>query len=122
VSIKNNAEAVFAHGQATPRSVNFKDFEVTGEMVLYFENTTDRDSFYNQTKQAASLQLTGQGIGGGFSEFLKVNFYQLSMATFDLETGLSNFYAEKVQFTAEYDNVNAKTIDMVLQNTKTLYI
>jgi len=122
VTISNNAEVVHAHGSSNPRSVNNKGFSVGADFQLYFENTTDRDAYYNQSKQAASLQFIGNGIGGGFFKFVKCNFYQTSVETFELETGLDSFYAEKVKLSAEWDNVNSKTFDMEIQNNKTLYI
>lgn len=122
LNIKNNVEAVPAHGQGTPRSINSKGFDVTATFQLYFENTTDRNTYYNQSKQAASLQFIGNNIGGGFTEFVKVNFYQVSISTFELETGLDNYYAEKVTLSGEYDNANSKSVDMEIQNTKSLYI
>jgi hypothetical protein len=121
-NIKNNTEVVHAHGAATPRSINNKDFDPSAEFTLYFENTTDRDAYYNQSKQAASLQFIGNQIGGGLSEFVKINLYQVSMETLTLETGLDSFYAEKVKLDAEYDTVNSKTMDIQIQNTKALYI
>lgn len=122
LNIKNNAEAVFAHSQASPRSINVKQFEASAEMTLYFENTTDRDAYYAQSKQAASFELIGNGIGGGFNESVVVNFYQTSIQSFDLETGLDNFYAEKVKLVCEYEPVTGRTIDAVVTNTKSLYI
>lgn len=122
LQIKNNIEVVPAHGQGTPRSINAKNFEVTADFQLYFENTTDRDAYYNQTKQAASLQFIGNGIGGGFTEHVFVNFYQVSTNSFELETGLDNFYAEKVKLQGEYDNANSKSVDIEIQNNKSLYI
>lgn len=122
LTINNNVEVVHAHGSANPRSINAKEFDPALEFTLYFENTTDRDAYYNQSKQAGSLQFIGNGIGGGYFEFVKFNFYQLSFESFELETGLSNYYAEKVKADLEYDNANSKTMDIQIQNTKTLYI
>lgn len=122
LTIKNNAEVVHRHGSANPASINIKGFDPAAEFNLYFENTTDRDAYYAQSKQAASLQFLGNNIGGGFQEFIKFNFYQTSIESFELETGLDNFYAEKVKLDAEYDNANSKTMDVTIQNTKTLYI
>jgi hypothetical protein len=122
LNIKNNAEVIHAHGAATPRSINNKGFEVTADFQLYFENTTDRDAYYNQSKQAASLQFIGNQIGGGFSEFVKFNLYQVSMETLVLETGLDSYYTEKVHLSGEFDNVAGKTLDIEIQNTKSLYI
>lgn len=122
LSIKNNVEVVHGHGSGNPRSINSKGFEVSADFQLYFENTTDRDAYYNQSKQAASLQFIGNGIGGGFNEFVNFNLYQVSLETFELETGIDNYYAEKVKLSAEWDNVNSKTLDIEIQNTKALYI
>lgn len=122
VTIKNNNEVVHRHGSGDAAAIVNKGFDIAATMTLYFENTTDRDAYYNQSKQAASLQFTGNQIGGGLNESLKVNFYQLSIEQLEFETGLDNFFAEKVTFDGEYDNANSKSLDMVLRNTKTLYI
>lgn len=122
LTIKNSMEVVPRHGSAFPGSINSKSFDVDAEFNLYFENTTDRDTYYNVNKQAACFQLLGNGIGNGLREQLIVNFYQTAITSFDLETGLDSFYAEKVMLNAEYDNANSKSIDMALTNTKTLYI
>jgi hypothetical protein len=123
LSIANNIETVIAHGQATPRSITAKAFDVSAEFSLYFENTTDRDNYYAQNKQAACLQFVGNPIAaGGYNEYLQFGLYQTSIETFELETGLDNFYAEKVKLKAEYDNVSGKVLDITIQNTKALYI
>jgi len=122
LKINNNAEAVYAHGQTTPRSINYKEFTAEASFTLYFESTTDRDNYYNQAKQAASLELYGNGIGGGFTESLIFNFYKASFKSFELETGLDNYYAEKVAMTCENDTSTGRTVDASLTNTKTLYI
>lgn len=121
-TIKNGVETVHRHGSALPGSITAKEFDVEAEFTLYFENTTDRDTYYNQNKQAAVLQFSGNQIGSGLSEALLIRFYQTSLMGFELETGLANFYAEKVKMNAEYDNANSKTLDMLLTNTKALYI
>lgn len=122
LNIKNNAETVFAHSFTTPRSINVKQFEASAEFTLYFENTTDRDAYYAQTKQAASFELIGNGIGSGYQESIVFNFYQTSVQSFELETGLDDFYAEKVRLTCEYNTSTGRTVDAVITNTKSLYI
>jgi hypothetical protein len=122
VTIKNNVETVFRHGNNAPDTVNVHEFEAELDFMLYFESTTDRNSYYNVSKQCASLTFTGAGLGGGNSELLRTNFYQIHFDSMDFETGLSNFFAEKGKAKAEYDAVNAKSVDMNLQNTKSLYI
>ena len=122
LNINNNAAAIFAHGQNTPLGINVASFEAGADFQLYFENTTDRDAYYAQTKQAASLKLTGNGIGGGFNESMTFNFYKTSIKTFAVETGLDNFFSEKVALLAESDPATQRIIDCTLVNTKALYI
>lgn len=121
LTINNNSAGVWRHGNADVDVVNHQDFIVTGEATVYFESTTERDLFYNNSKSAGVFKLTGQGIGGGYNESLTINLYQLRTDDWSLETGLSNFYAEKLKFALEWDFGNSKTIDMVLRNTKTSY-
>jgi hypothetical protein len=122
LNIHNNTEAVFAHSYNSPRNISHKQFEVDAEFTLYFENTTDRDAYYAQSKQAASFELFGNGIGGGFQESIVFNMYKTSVQSFELETGIDNFYAEKVKLTCELDTATGRTIDAVITNTKSLYI
>jgi hypothetical protein len=122
LNIKNNADVVFAHSYSSPRSINVKDFEASAEFTLYFENTTDRDAYYAQTKQSASLKLIGNGIGGGYQESVVFNMYKTSIQSFSIDTGIDNYYAEKVKLTCEFDASTGRTIDAVITNTKTLYI
>lgn len=122
VTINNNSEVVHRHGSGDAAVIANKDFDIQTEMTLYFENTTDRDTYYSQSKQAASLQFLGNGIGSGLVERLNINFFQVSIDTFELETGISDFYAEKVTMNQEFDNVSGNSINMELWNNKSLYI
>lgn len=121
-TINNNAEAVFAHSTNGPRSINQKEFTAKAEFTLYFENTTDRDAYYNQSKQSASFELYGNGIGGGFTESLVLNMYKTSVQSFSVDTGLDDYFAEKVTLTCEFDPTTGRTVDAVLVNRKSLYI
>lgn len=122
LKIMNNTEVVHRHGSPDPGTIANKQVEYEVEFNLYFENTTDRDAYYNQSKQAASYTFDGNGIGNGYQERVQFNFYQTSIDTFELETGINDFYAEKVKLQPEYDTANSKAIDIVLRNTKSLYI
>ena len=122
LTIKNNAKAVFRHGNQNPDTINVGDFEMEASFKLYFENNTDLQSYYSSKKQAAQLSFTGANLSGVSTEFTKFRWYQTHIETFALETGLSNFYIEDVKLMPEYDNANAVAMDAVIQNTKSLYI
>lgn len=120
-NLNNNVTVHHAHGNGNPRNVTFGDLDVEVGFTLFFENTTNRDAYYNLSKQAACLEFTGAGIGGGLTESLKINMYRTRVDSFELETGLSDFFAEKGKLVLERDNANSKELDMVLRNSKTSY-
>lgn len=119
--IENNTTAVFRHGANDADSVVHGEFEATVEGSLYFESTTRRDNFYNLDKQAASFRMTGGGLGGGYTASLEFRMYRTYYESFELETGLADFFAEKFTVRCAYDNANSKSIDAVLRNTKSAY-
>lgn len=121
LKIENNTTAVFRHGSYEPDTINHGEFEATAEGSIYFETTTERDAYYNLTKQAASFKLTGQGLGGGYTSSLEFRMYRTHYESFELETGLSDFFAEKFTIRCDYDNANSKSIDAVLRNVRASY-
>ena len=122
LTVKNNAKPVFRHGNQNPDTINVGDFEMDVSFKLYFENNVDLQKYYQSSKQAAQLSFTGANLSGVSAEFTKFRWYQTRIDTFQLETGLSNFYIEDVKLQPEYDNANQIAFDAVIQNTKTLYI
>ena len=121
LKIENNTTAQFRHGSYEPDTINHGEFEATAEGSIYFETTTERDAYYNLTKQAASFKLNGQGLGGGYTSSLEFRMYRTHFETFELETGLSDFFAEKFTVRCDYDNANSKSIDAVLRNVRASY-
>ena len=119
--LENNTVANFRHGSNEPDTIDHGDFEATAEATLYFENTTQRDNYYNLDKQAASWKVNGIGIGGGYTSSLEVRMYRTHYEGHELETGLSDFYAEKMTLRMDYDNANSKSIDAVLRNVTSAY-
>lgn len=121
LKIENNTTAQFRHGSYEPDTINHGEFEVTAEGSVYFETTTERDNYYNLDKQAASFKMSGQGLGGGYTSSLEFRMYRTHFETFELETGLSDFYAEKFTIRCDYDNANSKSLDAVLRNVRASY-
>ena len=121
LTIENNTVVTHRHGSNDADSIDHGEFEVNGSGTIFFEDTTNRDRYYDSSKQAAALVLSGVGIGGGYSSNLTVNLYRLRLDTYELETGLADFYAERFDFVAEYDDANDKSIDAVLRNVKSSY-
>lgn len=117
LTIDNKSEAIWAHGAATPYAIVHKNIEVKADIELYFENTNDKQTFYNQTKKAAVFEFDGAPIGAsGYNEKLSIRLYQITFKTFTVNTGLDNFQAEKIQIMGEYSLPDGKTIDALLIN------
>lgn len=119
-SLKNNVEETWRSGTYDPVTIEYKEFEVEGNYTIFFENTADKNNYYNVTKDAIVFKATGATLNGN-TESLTVNFYQVRLDTFTLETGLDNFYAEKVKWVAEYNASAGKTVDATLVNTNSNY-
>lgn len=121
LTLENNTVANFRHGDNEPDTIDHGEFEASAEGTMYFENTTQRDAYYNMTKQAASWKLDGPGIGGGYTSSLEFRMYRTHYEGHELETGISDFYAEKFTLRMDYDNANSKSIDAVLRNVTSAY-
>ena len=119
-TIKNNAKAIFESGKTGATRIGLQDFEVSGNMTLYFEGTTDRDAFYNTTTRAMILKFLGTG-SGTTQEKLQFNFYSLYHDTFSVETGIDTFFIEKLSFVGDYSNSDSKTMDIVQVNSNSNY-
>lgn len=119
-TIKNNVEETWRSGTYDPITIEYKDFEVDGNYTIFFENQSDKFAYYNVTKDAIVFKATGATFGGN-TESLTVNFYQVRLDTFTLETGLDNFFAEKVKWISEYNSTANKTVDGTLVNTNSNY-
>lgn len=121
ITVNNNTKPVWRHGSNDVDTVNHGEFMVEGEATIYFESTTDRDRYYNNAKTAAVFKLQGRGIGGGYYDTVTTNLYQVRSDSFELETGLPEFYAEKLKFVMEYDFGNTATAGMVIRNNTASY-
>ena len=112
LKIENDAECIWTAGSATPTSIISKSFKVSGSYSLLFENTTQRDAIANLTKQAMIITLTGNGIGGGYTEFIKFNLYKIRYDKRKTTTPLDDLSKEDIEFVAEYSSADTKTIDI----------
>lgn len=123
ITVKNNAMPTFRSGSNDPATIDFAEFECDGDYTLFFENTTDRDNYAALTKQAFQVVFTGNGIGSGLSESLTFSVYQFRYDQMTYETGLANFYAEKVKWIAESGSTGAGSgsVDATLVNTTNGY-
>ncbi len=115
-SINNNAEAIFESGKSTPSRIFWKELKVTGSFTKYFENTTERDNYYNLNKQSLILTASGVALPGSNIESLTINLAKLTYTDAEITTGIENFYAIKTTYEAEVDILQGKQYDIILRN------
>ena len=121
MTINNNAEAQFVAGNRNPDSFIMKNLDVKGKFVVAFEDTAQRDNFYNLTKQAMIVTFNGNGIGNGMSEFIKIRLYKIRIDTNNINYPPNDYVSQEISFTAEYASGNSATLDFVIRNTKASY-
>jgi hypothetical protein len=121
LTINNNAEMVYVVGNNDVDSIPVKNFGVAGRFALLFENTTQRDIFRNLTKRAMIVTLTGAGIGGGMSEFVKFRIAKLRFEDYTPTIGIDDLATEGIDFVGEYSSSDAKTLDIQVRNRRSSY-
>lgn len=121
MTIDNKTEAQFVSGNREVDSFINKDFEVKGTFRVAFEDTVQRNNFYNLTKQAMIATFTGNGIGNGMTEFIKFRLYKIRIDESNISMPPGDYVSQDLPFTAEYASANSATIDIVVRNTKSSY-
>lgn len=121
MQLNNNTELQFVSGNRNPDSIINKNLEVKGTFRLAFEDTTQRDNFYNLTKQAMIITFLGNGIGNQMSEFIKLRFYKIRIDSTNIDIPPDDYVSQEISFTAEYSSADTKTMDIVVRNRKSSY-
>jgi len=121
VTINNNSDMRWRSGDNDVSFIDVKNFMIEGEVDLFFEDTTERDNYYNNTKQAAIITLTGNGIGNDMEEFVKIRIAKMRYSDHEIETGIDDLFASTITFTGEYSSSDSKTMDVQLRNRKASY-
>jgi len=121
MTVNNNAEAQFVSGNRNVDSIINKNLEVTGTFRVAFEDTTQRDAFYNLTKQAMIITFAGNGIGNNMSEFVKIRLYKIRLDESNVDTPPNDYVSQEMTFTAEYSSTDGKTMDFQLRNRQSAY-
>lgn len=121
ISFENNAQINHRSGNNDANDISFGKFKVTGSMTIFFENTTQRDYFYNLTKNALIFQATGNQIGSGLSEYVKIRVPKFRVQDYEISGSADEPIVETMKFVAEYDTATSLTVDVAIRNLKTSY-
>lgn len=117
-TVKNNVTLNYKSGSNQPDTITTGPLEVTGSYTLYFESVTERDAYYNLTKRALVVTLTGANIASGYTELTEFVFKNVMIEDDDFETGLDDLFAITVNFRAEWDQDEAGYAEAILRNGK----
>ena len=124
LSINNNLEAQYLSNDNDIAQISMGEFAVTGEYVLFFDSTTDRD-FYEtmldstNTVRAMIATFTGDSIGVSGNEEIEIRIPNFHLS--DRTTDTSGFITENPSFVAEYDPTETKTIQIKITNETSSY-
>ena len=121
LTIENNTETQFVSGNRDVDSIIQKNFNVKGALKLAFESTAEKDAFNALTKQAMVVTFTGNGIGGGMSEFVKFRLYKIRFEDFKVLVHPNDMVSEEIAFVAEYSSTDSATMDAQIRNQKASY-
>lgn len=121
MTIDNSAEAQFVSGNREVDSIIAKDLKVSGTFRVAFEDTTQRNNFYNLTKQAMIVTFAGNGIGNNMTEFIKIRLYKIRIDQTNINMPIGDYVSQEINFTAEYASANTATLDFVVRNRKSSY-
>lgn len=126
LNINNNAEAQYLSGDADAAQIGIAQLEITGEYVLFYENTTDR-VFYetlldgSNPVRAMIISFTGDSIGNAEIEEIKIEIPNFKLKDRTTDTGVGSFITETGSFVAMYDTTEAKSITITITNTTASY-
>lgn len=118
INVNNNLSLHYKSGSVSPDTVTCGPVEIDGELTLFFENTTDRDAFYNLTKRSMIVSMVGAGLGGGYTEKLDMVFKKITINETSMATDIDDYYALTINFFAEWDQDQAGYVDFIVRNAK----
>jgi hypothetical protein len=126
LTINNNAEAHYVSGSESIAHVGINQLEITGDYVLFYENTTDRAAYETMVYgsdlvRAMIVTFTGKLLGATKTEKIVIKIPNFHLSDRTTDTSASGFITENPSFTADYDATEAKSIQIEVTNAKTGY-
>jgi len=118
MAIANNLALNYKSGSNQPDTITTGPIEVTGSYTLFFESITERDKYYNLTKNSMVVTMAGASLGAGYSEQLKFVLKKLVIEDIDIETGLDDLFALTCNYRAEWDQDQAGYVEATVRNGK----
>lgn len=116
LAIKREAEVIYQSGSTTPAKIAYKTIETSGNYVLLFESTTDRDKYLNETANALILTFTDAD-----SNSVKITIPKINIGNWEPSNDLNEIVTQTADFLAHYDATATESIRVVVTNDVTSY-
>ena len=124
VTINRNAETYKSFDGTTDiTDIHTGAYELTGEMVLVYDNQDFENKYYNNTPQVMEVVVANQSvnIGTGSHPSLKISAPQVRVSEWSLSNDLDTVVEQTLSFSIELSITQAEALTMTLTNTKSNY-
>lgn len=123
VEIKKNLKDTQGLGSVDLEGLSNMDFEVTGQIEKYYDDTTFKDFVFNNTHRSMRLDLidTDTIVGAITNPSLRFDMPEVSFSNYKKNEGDSDIVTETIDFTALRNFAGANTILSELVNDTAAY-
>lgn len=123
LKIDRKAEPYFGFGSTDIQEMYTGAYEITGEVVLIYSDTTYENMYYNNTKQYLQLSManTDVTIGATSNPTLVFKAPQARITDFGMSNDLDKVVEQTLSFYMEFSVADTAALTAVLTNTKSNY-
>jgi hypothetical protein len=123
ITVNRNVERDHEAGSNAPYDISVRGIEVNGEIVLRYENATQRDAYLNDTKRAMEISIvnTDETIGTAANPSLTFTMPKVTLEDWNLDQALDDKVTQTLGFQALYDVSEAEQVEAVLTNLVASY-
>lgn len=120
IKVEKNVERDMVLGSVAPADFLNKQFSVSGEVELYFENESDWKT-YQLADTARAMQLvianTAVTIGAASNPTLTIEVAKAKFTNLDRDLSINGIVSQKVSFTGHYDLSNTRMLRFIYRDT-----
>ncbi len=125
LDVKKNAEAIYNIGSNEPTDIINKQFNVTGSVELYFEDTTHRDIVMANTHKAMRIRMTDAatiiGSSGSHNPEFYIDLNDVVFDSYERNWSSNDPLAQTLNFEGVYSIADGAGISARLTNTVVSY-
>lgn len=120
LTVSNNVEAIYRAGSSSPSTFILGEAEATLEYTLFLEDDTELDAYRNMTRRAMVIDLVGAGLGGGYTERVRIGVRRMFIEDSEPETDLDGVWAiNQTARVIQGTTNNPGYLDITVRNLKT---